>query len=115
MTDHPLAPRWDAVLEKRGLTAVKLYLAPDNIGTGQNAKVRLFVSGLQDPQRDYVEGWIARKEAEAARLVEDRHRETLREAVRWARGFCREPRRRHGWRPRRNRRDRGWSVQHLLA
>ncbi len=21
MTDHPLAPRWDAVLEKRGLTA----------------------------------------------------------------------------------------------
>ena len=69
MTDHPLAPRWDAVLEKRGLTAVKLYLAPDNIGTGQNAEVRLFVSGLQDPQRDYVEGWIARKEAEAARLV----------------------------------------------
>ncbi len=64
---------------------MKLYLAPDNIGTGQNAEVRLFVPSLENPQRDYVEGWIAHEEAEAARRVEDRHRETLgvgEEAVR---------------------------------
>ena len=94
MSDPSLEQRWDAELEKRGLAAVTLLLDAYNVGIGRNAEVRLFVPGLENPQRDYVEGWIRRKEGEGSRLAEDRHRETLRvgeealrvsrKGVRWA-------------------------------
>lgn len=79
--------RWDAELERRGVSAVIAYLASDQVGASQNADVRLFVVGLEDPARRYVERWLGRKEADAARLAEERHRETLRigqKAARWA-------------------------------
>ena len=79
--------RWDEELERRGVAAITAYLASGGVGTGQNAEVHLFVTGLENPQRQYVERWLGRKEAEADRLAEDRHRETLkvsRKSARWA-------------------------------
>jgi hypothetical protein len=66
--------------------AATAYLGSDQVGAGQNAIVRLFIGG-PDPERSYVERWLGRKEAEAARLATERHQESLaisRKSVRWA-------------------------------
>lgn len=90
MSDDPvlsLHRRWDAELDRRGVTAIRAYLASDQVGASQNADVRLFVAGLEDPARHYVERWLVRKEADAALLAEARYHEMLkisRKSARWA-------------------------------
>jgi hypothetical protein len=74
-SDKELAARWDAELERRGKTAVAAKLASGDEGAGTGADFRLFVQGLQNPTRGYVEESLGRldrqeKAAEAAAMAE---------------------------------------------
>jgi hypothetical protein len=57
--------RWDEELERLGKASVTARLGiKEASGAGPNADFRLWVSGLRDPPRRYVEEWLQRKEAE---------------------------------------------------
>jgi hypothetical protein len=58
-------PTIDAELKKRGRAAIAAMLT-EAVGTNRGATVRLWVQGLPDPDRAYVEDWLGRKEAEEA-------------------------------------------------
>jgi hypothetical protein len=59
--------RWDAELQRRGAGDVAAALASEGVGIGRGAEFRLFVPDLPNPSRGYVEDWLGRKEARAAR------------------------------------------------
>jgi hypothetical protein len=66
-----LEERWNTELDKRGIVVVAAFLANNHfVGQGELAEFKLFVAGLQNPTKSYVERWLARKEAEAAQLTE---------------------------------------------
>jgi hypothetical protein len=47
-----------------GKTAVVAKLMSADVGAGRGAEFRLFVTGLPNPSRGYVEDWLGRLEAE---------------------------------------------------
>ena len=56
---------WSAQLDRRGLTSVVAALSGSEVGIGRGAEFRLFIAGMQNPSRGFVEDWVGRKEAEA--------------------------------------------------
>jgi hypothetical protein len=83
-------PAIDAELDKRGRAAIAAMLT-EAVGANRGATVRLWVQGLPDPDRAYVEDWLGRKEAEEAALAARRHEEALKpaqDAARWAWWAC---------------------------
>ena len=80
--DPELEKRWDAILTKRCLSVVIASLAacPDYVvGPGQGAEYRLHEPGLKrNPDRPYVEDWVARQQAAAERCQNDQYQRSLR-------------------------------------
>ena len=57
-------PRWSEALERRGKDSVVATLA-SGVGDGGASPFPLGMHGTPNPPREFVEGWIGRKEAEA--------------------------------------------------
>jgi hypothetical protein len=76
-----IRPYVDAELNRRGVAVVAALLANDDaVGIGRGAEVRLFATGLSNPERGYVEDWLGRKERETAVTAAHRHQEVTKSA-----------------------------------
>jgi hypothetical protein len=72
-------PVIDAELNQRGVAAVAAML-PLAVGSNRGATVKLWVTGVPDPDRGYVEDWLGRKEAEDRATSARRHQEVTKPA-----------------------------------
>jgi hypothetical protein len=81
MADEPpeLTVRWDAELRRLGRAAVIARL--ENGGAHANSDYKLFVSGLRDPLRGYVERWLARQEEASEKAARARHDQSMRRST----------------------------------
>jgi hypothetical protein len=74
-----IRPDVEAELKRRGVAAVTAMLA-GSVGSNPGAEVRLWVHGLPDPDRAYVEDWLGRQETDAAATAGKRHEEATKPA-----------------------------------
>ena len=75
---------WSEALERRGKASVVATLA-SGVGDGSASPFPLGMHGMPNPTREFVEGWIVRKEAEAK--AKDAEAKAT-EAKRWRYGFA---------------------------
>jgi hypothetical protein len=64
--------KWSAELERRGVASVVAMLSGSEVGIGRGSDFRLFIQGMPNPSRGFVEDWIGRKEAEERLLEADK-------------------------------------------
>ena len=54
--------KWTEELDRRGFPSVVATLA-SGVGPGRASPYHLFIQGMPEPTREFVEGWICRREA----------------------------------------------------
>jgi hypothetical protein len=63
--------KWSEELDRRGMASVVAMLSSRAVGTGRASTYYFGIQGMPDPTREFVEGWIIRREA-ATRKLETR-------------------------------------------